>query len=259
VFGSWKTDAGNNFLTATGLGIYAANGSGSGTSPLFTAAVFYPNTFTLPAEITAGAVPVVYAPGATLASDTFTDTDTTALTAHTPTLGSAWTNILGTWTISSNRATVSAAVGANMITQALSTPNAECSIDIITPGALATSTVRAGIALRYVDSNNYLVVRLYKDSGTSEIEISETVGGTGIVSHKTDLSAAAVTTSTTYTLKCQIAADPNGGADLLHVWLDSKPRLSYKLRAANAGTRFGLYRENTDDGCVFDNWIVKAL
>jgi hypothetical protein len=256
--GSWSTDSNNRFLTAQGIGTYSNNSAGNGTTRWDNFAV-YPIAFALPAEILAGATPVVRALGATLAQDSFTDTNGVALTAHTAESGGAWTNILGTWTVQSNRASCAASVGSNMITQALGTANAECSVDIITPASFPTTTVRAGICVRYVDSSNYLFVRLYKDSGTSEIEINETVSGSGIVSHKVDLTAAGVAVATTYTLKIQIAPDPNGGDDLLHVLLDGKPRLSYKLRSANAGTRFGLYRENTDDGCVFDNWSAKAL
>jgi hypothetical protein len=258
VWGAWQTDSNNRFLTSRDVGLYSNNSAGNGTTRWDNLAI-YPNTFTLPPEIQAGACPVVYVTGATLASDTFTDTDATALTSHSAEAGGAWTNILGTWTVQSNRASCAAASGSNMITQSLGTANAECSVDIITPASFPTTTVRAGICVRYVDSSNYLFVRLYKDSGTSEIEINETVAGSGLISHKVDLSAAAVAVNTTYTLKVQISADPNGGADLMHVLLDGKLRLSYKLRAPNAGTRFGLYRENTDDGCVFDNWSAKAL
>lgn len=259
-WGGWQTDSNNRFLTARGVGLYGNNTSGY-TTTRWDGLATYAHTVTVPAEIAAGAVPVVYTPGATIASDTFTDANTTRLNAHTAESGGAWTEHQGTWTISSNRATVSAASGSNFATQDLSRLNAECSVDIITPSSFATGKIRAGIVVRYASTTSLLFVRLFKDgsqANNDEIELQEGNGSSAPIVHKTNIGAY-FATSTTYTLKVQIAADPNGGADLLHVFLDGKARISYKLAYTAAGTRFGLYREDIDDGCVFDAWQVKAV
>jgi len=47
---------------------------------------------------------------------------------------------------------------------------------------------------------------------------------------------------------------------LVQVFLDGVPRLSYYTPVGSPqGTRFGLVRNNIDDGVVFDNWVAKAL
>jgi hypothetical protein len=258
--GSWQNDANSRFITARDCGLYCINATDFATIRWDNFAVF-PFAVTLPSEITAGAVPVVYVPGSTLASDTFTDTNGTALASHTPTSGSAWTAHAGTWTIQSNRATCATGASVNQATQDVSSRNVECSVEVITPGAFPTGKIRSGIVVRRVDADNTLVARLYKDPsqvGSDEIELLETIGGVGAVCHKVNLGAY-FAISTTYTLKVQIAADPNGGDDLLQVWLDGKPRVSYKISAANVGTRHGLHFDSVDDGCVFDAWTVKAL
>jgi hypothetical protein len=63
-----------------------------------------------------------------------------------------------------------------------------------------------------------------------------------------------VTVNTTYNLKMQCKGD------LFQIFLDGKPRISYYTQVGSPlGTKFGLYRLNSDDGSVFDNWLVKAL
>lgn len=251
--GAWSTDAGSTYLGAGGIGVGVANSNP--TVFRFDDVQIWPLTFTIPAQLQTGAVPSIWTAGATLGSDTFTDTNGTNLTAHTPTAGSAWTARIGTWTIQSNRATCSTpTVGANGVTQAAATSDVEASIDIITPGSFPTNTVRAGIMLRYVDNSNYMYARLYKDAGTSEIELTEVIGGSGAIVHKVDIQAAGVVAATTYTLKVQA----KGG--LVQVFLGGLPRISYYTQAGSPlGTSHGIYREDTDDGCVFDTWSVKAL
>jgi len=264
VYGSgWQTDSNSRFITATGVGLYGNNGTNF-TTTRWDNFVAFPLTFTLPSEIAAGAAPVIYAAGSTLASDTFTDTNSVRLNAHTPVAGSAWVESAGTWTVQSNRASCSMASGVNVAYQPVQR-SVEAQVDIITPSSFATGRIRAGIAVRYASITTFLIARLYKDPaqiGADEIELLEGNGSTTPVVHKVNLGTY-FAVSTTYTLKVQIAADPNGGNDLLHVWLDGKPRISYKLSVTNTNTGVGLYVGNNtndlDDGCVFDNWTVKAL
>jgi len=258
--GAWQNDVNSRFITSRDCGLYSANGTDFTTTRWDNFSAF-PFTFTVPSELTSGAVPVIYTGGSTLASDLFTDTNGTALAAHTPTSGGAWTAHVGTWTIQSNRATCATAASINQATQDAGSRNAECQVSIITPGAFPTGKLRCGIVVRRVDIDNCLAVRIYKDPGqpaNDEIEIVELIGGASAIVHKTNIGTY-FAINTTYVLKVQIAADPNGGDDLMQVWLDGKPRVSYKISTANVATRMGLHFDSVDDGCVFDTWSVKAL
>lgn len=248
--GSWSTDAGNNNLAALGIGYGVAN-TDSSLIRVEEVSVT-PFTVTLPSEITDGAGPAPWTTGATLFSDTFTGADGTNLT----TLG--YGNERGTWTEQSNRATCSGlAAGSNLTTRDAGQSDVEASVDLITPGAFATNTIRAGLVLRYVDLNNHIIVRLYRDAGTGEIEIIETIGGSGGVVHKTDITAAGVAVATTYTLAVQLLGRQ------IRVTLGGKSRLfDLSQSGSPLGTRHGLYREGApfpDDGVVFDNIVVKTV
>lgn len=250
----WTADANNRFLTATGVGLYSVNQAGYTTTRWDDLAT-YPHTVTLPTELRTVAVPTILSGGDTLGNDAFTDDDAKRLNAHAADSGGAWTEHVGTWTISSNRATCSTpAVGANYATQDLGVINAECEVDVISPGS-ATQYL-AGIVARYVDANNHVVVRTYMDAGApsaDEVEIIETISGSGAIVHKANIKDY-YAAGQTYTLKVQVYGD------LIHVFLDDQPRISYVMQTGSPqGTRFGLYRVNTEDGCVFDNWVVKAL
>jgi len=253
---TWVTDSGNNFLTARGVGLFSTtSGNGARWDNLYV----YPLTFSLTGLIT-GALPAQRTLGATLATDTFTDTNGTRLNAHTAEAGGAWTEHAGTWTIQSNQATVSAAVGNNFVTQQLSTTSARASVNVITPSSFPTNTIRAGVVARYTDDNTALVVRLFKDTSqpsNDEIELLEGAGSLAIC-HKINVGAY-YAVSTTYTLALEIAGDPNGGADLCHVFLNGVNVMSYPISVTLTGTRWGLYREDVDDGCVFDAWDVRAV
>jgi hypothetical protein len=255
---TWVTDAGSNHLAGTGIGLRTVNEAG-GTLRWDNVA-FYPHTVTLPAECQVGAVPSVLAAGSTLANDVFTDADATALAAHVPTLGSAWVIADGTWTIQSNRAACAAGLGTDTFyaTQNIGAPNAECEVEITVPGAWgdANEIVHTGI-IKMLDANNYVVVRLVRhilQATNDEIEIIENIAGAGTVRRKVQFGYQVFTLNSSYTLKVQFYGD------LLLVWLDDHPCLSYLTETAlAAGTKFGLFQSGDDSGCVFDNWSVKAL
>lgn len=254
-FGPYQTDPGNNFLTQTGIGV--DDNSGNVAQALeFSECTYFPNTLTFPSELQVGAIPTIASPGATVGQDSFTDTNGTNLTAHAAQSGGAWATPSGTWTIQSNRATVSAVAGSNFALQTLNA-TLDTSVDIITPGSFATGVIRAGIVFNYVDANNYIIARLFKDPSqvnNDEIELNVVIGGSASNLKKVNIGAF-FAVATTYTLEVQTFS-----TGLIQILLGGKPRLSYyKLATTPNGTKWGLYRENVDDGCVFDNWLAKQL
>jgi hypothetical protein len=254
----WTADAGSHFLTATGVGygVRGRNIIATWAAHRFDNIAAYPHTLTIPTDLTTGKVPDILTGGSTLASDTFTDTDAVRLNAHTAESGGAWTEHTGTWTVQTNRASCACAAGENFATQDIGSVDAEVTADCITPGTFATDYLTSGVTVRYVDANNYIAVKFIMAVGSpnqDEIEIHELIDGAGGVVKKINL-ANFYAVGTTYSLKVQCKDD------LIQVILDGKPRLSYYTQSGSPmGTRFGLNRNNQDDGVVFDNWTVKAL
>lgn len=252
---NWATDASSYNTTGTGVGFMTTDGEAS--THFWDNLVIMPHTVTLPAILPA---PRIFTVGATLASDTFTDTNGTRLNAHTPTLGGAWTEHAGTWTIQSN--TVSVA-GANL-TPFFATQNVAADVEAsvtVTPPAFAdgTAIIRQGIAVRYIDANNYVMARLLMGPAqpfSDEIElISASSATTGGIRRKMNIQNY-IQGSTPVVLKIQVRGD------LLHCFLDDKPILSYVIPAdLLTGTRVGFYhdRDVDDANCTFDGWTVKAL
>jgi hypothetical protein len=202
-----------------------------------------PITAPLPVEVLHGLVPQPWTVGATLASDDFTGSNGTTLTAH----DASWTSLSGTSEIQSNRAVVTA--GA---TYAVTPNDFEVAADLVMPGSL--THVRAGLYARYQDANNYIAVRCFKDPGqpgTDEIETNEVVGGVAQDIRKVQFPSY-FASSTTYALTVQV----NG--DLCRVVLDGQPVMSHRTAIASGDP--GLYCEDANDtGTAFDNFVVKAV
>lgn len=247
---TWIADSGNNFLTATKAGFFAVNTIGAGCR--WDDITFTPFTVTLPKELRYGLTPFIAIPGATIASDTFTDTDATRLNAHTAEAGGAWVEAAGTWTIASNKASSSKLVENSYVVQDLGVTDVEMSVDIIIPNPMPTNSIRAGFVLHYVDDSHLQIVRLYND-GTGEVELCDTgpVDGAA-VDRKTTLGVGWIVAGSTHNLKVQ------SFRGVIHVFVDNLPRMTY-YSASAAGTKFGLYLQDIDDGAVFDNYVVKTL
>jgi len=254
----WAADAGNNYLAATGVGygVRGRNVIATWGNHRFDNIATHPNTITIPTVLAVGKIPDVLTGASTVGNDTFTDTNGVRLNAHTAEAGGTWTEHSGTWTIQSNHASCSAAVGSNFATQNLGVTDAEITLDCIAPGTFSTDTLCSGLTLRYVDANNYLAVRLTMSSvqpGQDEIEFHELIGGTGGVVKKVNLANYYVP-GATYVLKVQCKSD------LVQVFLDGRPLMSYITQVGSPlGTRFGLIRQNIDDGVVFDNLVAKVI
>lgn len=249
----WSTDSNAFFTSENRWGMAGVTGYNPNQAK-FDYAWCYAHSVALPSEIAAGAVPYVAVPGSTILADTFADTDSTSLASHTPTTGGAWTANSGTWTIQSNRASVSLGGVIGLATQDAGTTDAEATLDIITPATFSTDW-HAGIILRFTDTSNYMYVVALRTSlqvGADEVEFHEVIAGVDTVTHKQNLGSK-FTTSTTYTLKVQAKGRK------VYVFLDGKPRCSLVPSSTYPGTRWGIERSSFDTGCVFDNWVVKAL
>ncbi len=150
--------------------------------------------------------------------------------------GLAWTDSVGTWAVSSNKAVSSALSGGiGVATVDLSTANAH----VI--AAVTRTAGNAGIVARYVDASNYLYA--YHD-GTNAVLVKKVAG-----SDETLVSAAAAYSA---------------GANLCVITDGTEYRLHYKhvligsgtSAGLPSGTRVGLF--TSDTGNRFDNFNAWA-
>lgn len=217
-------------LTGSDATLYATIGNYS--------AAFTADSFRVPAQL--------WIP-APLASDSFNrDNGGLGITdgaghAETTGLGSggsglAWTDSVGTWAISTNKAMCSALDGGvGIATVDVGTQN------VVYKAALTRSAGEVGVVIRYTDANNY--IRAYHD-GTNAVLVKVVAG--------------------TPTTKITGAAAYAAGADILPVADGSYLALYYNNvlvgsvtdAALPTGTRVGIY--TTDTGNSIDNPIAYA-
>jgi hypothetical protein len=252
----WTNESGGNFLTATKYGVSQFSGFLPSVQVVDNAAS-YPLVHTLPAVIGQGAVPRILTAGVTLGNDTFTDTNGVRLGVHTAEAGGAWTEQVGTWAIQGNRASVTLGGSAAIATQSLGATDVEVSVTVVAPNPLTDADdIAAGVVVRYVDANNYIVVRCLQTPAqvnSHEIELAEVIGGSGPVVHKPNLGD-------TYAAGGSYLLTVQAFGDLIRVLLDGDPVIAYYTQTGSPmGTRHGLYRNTQDDGSVYDGWSVKAL
>lgn len=258
----WLPDAGNNYLTDTGIGMGDVSGF---ADTLYDNVAFNPLTVTLPTELQQTQSLAVFqrTAGATLGSDLFTDPNGTLLTAHVPTSGPAWTVPLAgaNATIQSNRLSLGGA-GAQLALQSIGSAYHECQVDIILPGSLGNFTF-AGICVAYVDVNNWFVVRLAADYVAQplehEIEVLRSIAGVVTVVGKVQFGVYFVA-GNTVALKTQVVSDGKG-SNVVLIYLGGTFVESYYMPVAlNASVSAGMYRDaTTDSGAVLDAWSVKTL
>jgi hypothetical protein len=243
------TDA--TFMTAAGLGLMA---HGVGTEPTFDDLVMFPLTMTLPTEIQSGRSNLnAMTPGATIASDTFTG-GAGHLEAHTPNVGGAWVADVGQFELD-GAGMVSCTSGTGTVTMPITETSIEVSVDITTPADPAH--IVAGIVC-YIDATHYFLARIIRDDTTQptfhEIEVIHHYDGYSDVCHKAGLGNF-YTANTTYSLKMQITPT------LVRVFLDGNFLNSY-IPPVALSTKVGLHighYSSDDNGCKFDNWVVKSL
>jgi hypothetical protein len=203
----WTNESGANFLTATKYGVSQFSGFLPSVQVVDNAAS-YPLVHTLPAVIGQGAVPRILTAGATLGNDTFTDTNGVRLGVHTAEAGGAWTEHSRHLDHPGQPGECDAGGSAAIATQSLGATDVEVSVTVVAPNPLTDADdIAAGIVVRYVDANNYIVVRCLQTPSqvnSHEIELAEVIGGSGPVVHKPNLGD-------TIRRRWQLRADGAGG------------------------------------------------
>lgn len=211
------------------------------------------------ADFDDGAVPYVPASvGATLISDTFTDTNGTNITAHTPNVGGSWAVSGGTWQITSNALVVNSGASPNLAYIDAGEADVQVTVTLTMPGSFSTGQIRNGFVLRRADANNFVVVRCFMDDvnqlNNDEIEIEEYIGGSPAVVHKCYLDNF-WTVSTSYTLKAQLVGD------LLQIYLNGIHQLSTYLSnsALLSGTQHGVVSYAGTEATSWDTFLIESL
>lgn len=140
-----------------------------------------------------------------IVSDEFTDTDSTALDAHTiaptNTTSTTWTEQVGDWSISGNAATVAATAGGdNFAFFEASEADVIVEAQIV---AAASGIINIGVIVNYQDATNYWLVQIYRNAtGTNNLlQIYEQVGGT--YTERAVAASVGIVNGNTYTLLCR--------------------------------------------------------
>lgn len=181
---------------------------------------------------------------ATLLSDTFTDTNGTALTSHTMDVGGGWTAGTGTFQVQSNAAKKTASSGIHDGVWA-DAGQADVSLSVdITWQALGDRSL--GAALRVTDGTNRWEAYYY--AGTDKIQLDEVTTGSNTT--RASASAVGIASGNTYSL----TASTSGTS--LSVSLNGKTA-SYTSSSYQTNTKFGLLDYN-DTVSSFDNFLVTG-
>jgi len=191
---------------------------------------------------------------ATLLSDTFTDTNGTALASHTMDVGPGWTALSGTWQINaSNQATETAQAGVEYhCTSDAGQADVTAQVDVTTP-TQGSGNCSCGLYCRGSDQNNGWDVIIERDAGSYFLGIYERVSGTSTLRASTTLS---FTVGTTHTIRAVLSGNS------ITATVDGANTTSYSPASSNqAVTKFGL--ENYCDGsnygpALFDNFLVTG-
>ncbi len=174
-----------------------------------------------------------------IASDTFTDTNGTALHSHTMTLGAGWSDDVGTWAINSNKV---GATGSGQLTSLTTPPGSPANGVIICDMALASSP-DAGLWFNMQDDNNGW---LWAVGGGGSTHLYNVTSGTP-TEKRNDGNA---NPSTTFTGMVYINGDTVTawlGEEFQWKWIESSR--PYKTQTKN-----GLRLWQADNGTTFDNW-----
>jgi hypothetical protein len=175
--------------------------------------------------------------------DSFTDSDSTDLSSHTPdadTYGNGWTEESGTWVIQDNRLDV--ASGTGVATVDAGTPDIEmrftCEADSFSLGAV----------IRFQDINNYLYLRVRRGTG---IELYEKVAGV-------DNLLASDTLSFDDKDLIQVDVDAQADDDIVvtatRLADSSTATITQNTTRFNTATKFGVYTDSNSD--YFDDFSL---
>jgi len=188
--------------------------------------------------------------GAALQTDTFTDTDGTALATH----NALWTVGAGTWEVQGNKAQQTAADAVGHVVMDAGTSDHEAEVTITMPADTPTTgDWFPTVLVRYTDANNYVFGRLLYQSNSPEIEIFERVGGvtSGLLS-AVNLGAGGLAANTEYTLKVAIKGQE------VAAYLDGVLRIQ-TTTTVTTGNYAGFGTLGANEGqAKWDDWTLRA-
>lgn len=127
--------------------------------------------------------------------DNFTGSSV-GIASHTPDIGGAWTQQAGTVTINGSGKLVASVAGA--CTQDIGNKN----VTITAYGRVTTTNNVLSIVLRYTDENNYILVQLSINGGSSQIRLINRVSGTNTT--LTTDNPGSLSANTDYILKVKV-------------------------------------------------------
>jgi len=178
--------------------------------------------------------------------DTFTDADGTALTAHTPdidTVGGGWVAGVSGLQIASNRC-VPPTTGEHLNYFNTGVSNVRVGVD----GGRATGNSIIAVIVRYIDNNNYWILR--HNSTTRKLEVFEKTGGAFTLRAE---AAQDFDTNTTYALTIEASTSA------VSVAVQDGASAAYASTTHNAGTRQGIRARDSATTSFFDNFEVAEL
>lgn len=180
----------------------------------------------------------------TILEDTFTDTDTTALSSHTPdidTAGGAYANVAGSPTIQSNKAQSNGS--GDLFSKNIGIDGSySLSVEFTPQTSLVT---HRGVCLRIAGSTSYVVIG-HGNGGSTFIIGYRTGGGLTVVTS----TAVSFSLGTTYTIAFTIDA-----ASGITATLDGANQISGTAAVLTGNNNVGgLFSTNS----TFDNLLVTA-
>lgn len=187
----------------------------------------------------------------TLLSDTFTDANGTALTAHTMDLGTGWIADTGTFQIQSNKATLNSANDGDLTVTQSGASDITVAVDIV-PQSSALWESTPQVVVRYADTNNHWVV--HPTSAGTAIQLYEKTGGGAYTLRAT--AFAGFIAGTTYALKV-VCQGPSISAYINNVLAWTYASATSSQTATKVGLRNG-QNGVVITKCTWDNFAVTA-
>jgi len=250
----WVQDTRAASLTGTGIGFgsWAVAPVGARWDDVYAC----PHTVTLPTDLQSGSTPSIFSTGSTIATDDFTAANGTPLSGRTTTTGGKTWAVQGSgWEINSNRARNTNTNGAEVeFFATIDAGEADYEVSVAVTTKPSGDRLLAGVAVRVVDANNHIYVRVLIDPGqpmNHEIELWEIVSGSALATTR-QMIGVYYADNTAYTLKVQCVGS------MIHTFLNNEPILSYIVQSQLTGTGVGLYHSGADDGSSFDTFSVKG-
>jgi hypothetical protein len=178
--------------------------------------------------------------------DTFTDTDGTAIAAHTPdinTPGNPWASIAGVWKTLSNKAYPSSS--SVLPHSVIDSTYADCTVQVDV--TLYASSAKTGLVARYTDANNHWELTL--SIGTGLLELIERNAGVNYTRASTSVTIA---TGQTHTLKLVMSGTSFTGT------MDGTNTITYSSSSFQANTVHGIRGTNSQTTERHDNFSVAT-